>query len=342
MTASGPIGDDARAIVLLCSSLAMPRDVVTKPLGPKGWARIASRLAAVGLRPADLVGRTMEGLIGVAQDPQEASSLAALLSRSGQLAFELDRLTARGVGVLTVADDEYPGRLRSRLHDLAPPVLYVAGDHSLLGLGGVAIVGSRDVTEADADFARAIAVDAARERRSVVSGGARGIDQVAMQAAFEGGGRVVGILPEGIERRLRESTTRAAVAAGTATIISPYHPAAGFSAGAAMGRNRLIYALADVAVVVTSAAGSGGTWAGATEALEARWVPVFIRRADPTADGNRQLLERGGLPLDVPVAPEVPAGWTEGELAAGKHRKPRTPRAAARSMVEQPTLKLVD
>ena len=59
-------------------------------------------------------------------------------------------------------------------------------------------------------------------------------------------------------------------------MVSPYHPTAGFSAGAAMGRNKLVYALSDVAVVVSSGQASGGTWTGASEALKAGWVPVLV------------------------------------------------------------------
>ena len=65
-----------------------------------------------------------------------------------------------------------------------------------------------------------------------------------------------------------------------------------------MGRNKLVYALSDVAVVVASAAGSGGTWAGATEALSAGWVNVFVRRTATMTPGNAELLERGALPID--------------------------------------------
>ncbi len=165
--------------------------------------------------------------------------------------------------------------------------------------GGVAIVGSREADEAAVAFTARLASAAARGGTQVVSGGARGIDAVSMQAAFEAGGTVVGVVPEGVERRLREASTRAAIAGGQALLVSPYHPAAGFSAGAAMGRNKLIYALADVAVVVSSAEGSGGTWTGAIEALKAGWVPVLVRDdADaPMPAGNAALIGKGAASL---------------------------------------------
>lgn len=67
-----------------------------------------------------------------------------------------------------------------------------------------------------------------------------------------------------------------------------------------MGRNKLIYTLADYALVVASDAESGGTWAGATEALKAGWVPVYVCDGPDFPDGNAQLLRRGGVPFPYP------------------------------------------
>jgi len=99
-------------------------------------------------------------------------------------------------------------------------------------------------------------------------------------------------------------------------LVSPYHPAAGFSAGAAMARNKLIYALADVAVVVSSASGTGGTWEGATEAIKAGWVPVLVRDDDSVPDGNRELIRRGAHALPANAIDE--SATAEGLLAAAR------------------------
>ena len=238
---------------------------------------------------------TIAGSIGV--EAGEADRIARLLARSGQLAFELDRLQSRGVWVVTIADQAYPARLRDRLGAAAPPVLFGSGSAALLDAGGVAIVGSRDADDVALAFAERLAAAVVRGGSSVVSGGARGIDTAAMRAAHQAGGSAIGVLPEGVERRLRDPSTRAAVAGGRAVVVSPYHPSAGFSVGAAMGRNKLIYALSDVAVVVSSADGSGGTWTGAVEALKGGWVPVLVRDGAGVPVGNRSLLALGAAPL---------------------------------------------
>lgn len=47
--------------------------------------------------------------------------------------------------------------------------------------------------------------------------------------------------------------------------------------------------------VVASDAEKGGTWAGATEALKAEWIPVFVLDHAAMPDGNRLLLQKGGV-----------------------------------------------
>jgi predicted Rossmann fold nucleotide-binding protein DprA/Smf involved in DNA uptake len=84
---------------------------------------------------------------------------------------------------------------------------------------------------------------------------------------------------------------------GRLVLLTPYAPNAGFSVGAAMGRNKLIYGLADFAVVVQSDFQTGGTWAGAVEALKANWCPVFVRECADAPKGNRELLKLGAAPL---------------------------------------------
>lgn len=88
---------------------------------------------------------------------------------------------------------------------------------------------------------------------------------------------------------------------GRLVLISPYDPAAGFNVGHAMQRNKVIYALADAALVVTSDFEKGGTWAGAIEQLDRlRLVPVFVRNGPNAGRGNAALLQRGGRPWPNP------------------------------------------
>ena len=116
-----------------------------------------------------------------------------------------------------------------------------------------------------------------------------------MLGAVDAGGAAVGVVAEALERTVRRQDLRPHLADGTVVLLSAYHPAARFTVGQAMGRNRLVYCLAEAAIVVTSGA-TGGTWAGAVENLKAQWIPLYVR-ADEDRDGTRGLIALGGVPL---------------------------------------------
>jgi predicted Rossmann fold nucleotide-binding protein DprA/Smf involved in DNA uptake len=166
----------------------------------------------------------------------------------------------------------------------------------------VAIVGSREVSDAVRCAAEFGGRACAACGLVVYSGGARGVDGLAMSAAKDSGGRAVGILADSLEKAIRAPGVREALENGSITLLTPYAPKAGFTVGAAMARNKLIYALADYALVVGSDAEKGGTWAGATEALKQRWVPVFACAGPDLPEGNRRLLQRGALPFPWPFS----------------------------------------
>lgn len=68
-----------------------------------------------------------------------------------------------------------------------------------------------------------------------------------------------------------------------------------------MQRNKLIYALAEAALVVSSDLEKGGTWSGATEQLDKfRFVPVYVRSTGEKSEGLDALQKKGALPWPNP------------------------------------------
>jgi predicted Rossmann fold nucleotide-binding protein DprA/Smf involved in DNA uptake len=131
----------------------------------------------------------------------------------------------------------------------------------------------------------------------VVSGGARGVDMISMTSALEAGGVVIGILAENLLKKSLERSARYAIADGRMLLLSPYHPNARFTVGTAMGRNKLIYAMADYGLVVSAEYKKGGTWAGAEEELKREnSLPVFVRLGKNAPQGNNKLLDLGAIP----------------------------------------------
>ena len=179
--------------------------------------------------------------------------------------------------------------------------MYGCGEVALLDQGGLAIVGSRHVDDELMAYTESVGRLAASARRTVISGGAKGIDRAAMHGAIQAGGAVAGVMADSLERAALARDNREPLMEQTLVLISPYDPAAGFNVGNAMQRNKVIYALSDAALVVTSDFEKGGTWAGAIEQLEKlRFVPVFVRNGAGAGKGNSALLQRGARPWPNP------------------------------------------
>lgn len=315
---------DSQVILLLCSHLGLSPDPDTAPFTLRDWNPLARKLQAISLRPGALLDLSEQDLvIQLGVSSEEASRISRLLQRRGSLAIELERLESLGIRVLIRADEDYPLRYRQRLKDAAPAVLFYAGNRELLGQPGIAVVGSRNVDQVGQDCAAYIGNACAWSGLVLYSGGAKGVDSISMKAALDGRGTAVGILADSLERAIRAPETRKALLRGDLCLVTPYAPNAGFSVGAAMGRNKLIYALADYAVVAASDVEKGGTWAGATEALKAGWLPVFILEYPDMPEGNRALLKKGGMALPYPFPVDFAkfADWLS-ELAGQTKPKP--------------------
>ena len=286
---------DSQVVLLLCGSFVRgPQDV--QPLTPSEYNSLADWLKEMGLRPsvllsADGADRLRQGFAG------RADRMISLLQRGAALAMAVEGWTNRGLWVISRAETDYPVRLKNRLGKAAPPLLYGAGNKDLLDSGGLAVVGSRNADDIALEFTRYIAEKCAKENIRIVSGGARGIDKEAMLEALKKGGTAAGVLSDSLEKEALSGKYRSAIRKGKLVLVSPYPPSAGFSAGNAMGRNKLIYAFADYAMVISSDV-KGGTWAGALENLKKKYVPLSVRRSPAVPEGNRRLIEQGGTAFD--------------------------------------------
>src|SRR5712691_6689775 len=296
------LSDDGQAVLALCSALAVPDatgDDHAAPLKLAEWNELSRQIQSSALKqPGALQGRTADELAReLAVPSDDAERIVRLLDRSGRLALELDNLFSRGIWALTREDERYPTKLRDTLKHQAPSVLFGAGEIHLLRRAGVAVVGSRNIDEAGAAFAREVGRKIAAARSCLVSGGARGTDRIAMDGAMEADGVAAGALADSLETTVRKPDVRELLLDGRLVLVTPYAPTAGFSVGAAMGRNKVIYGLAEFGVVVSSDFQTGGTWAGAVETLKAGWCPVFVREGADVPKGNRELLKLGAVAL---------------------------------------------
>ncbi len=299
------MSEDAKAILLLCGHLGGPSEF--EPLDQRDYNQVVRWLLGNKMRPADLLSpEHIPALAAESGIPEKR--LAGLLTRGVKLGFAVEQWNQSGIWVICRSDPDYPSRLRKHLKDKAPPILYGAGERALLQGGGLAIVGSRNVDAEGESFARDVAAWCAKGGMPVVSGGARGVDQLAMTSALEAGGVVVGVLADNLLRKSVAREARHALSDGRLVLISPHHPEAGFNVGTAMGRNKLIYALADYGLVVSAEHSKGGTWEGAQEELKRKpGRPVFVRLTGSAPLGNKKLVGLGAVGFPPVAGSQAPA-----------------------------------
>lgn len=296
------LSPNTQAILLLTAPLIAGHGTSSSELlSPGEYKRLARHLREIQHQPADLVSPYAADLLRACQPVIDEARLQRLLGRGFLLSQVIERWQTRAIWVVSRADAEYPRRLKVRLREDAPAVLYGCGDMGLLESGGLAVVGSRHVDDSLIDYTMAVGRLVARSGRAIVSGGAKGIDQAAMRGALEAGGKVSGVLADSLEKTTMNREHRNLLLDGQLVLISPYDPSAGFNVGNAMQRNKLIYALADASLVVSSDLNKGGTWTGAVEQLDKlKFVPVYVRSTSGSSPGLDALRIKGALPWPNP------------------------------------------
>lgn len=318
------LDENTQAILLLSTHFSVAKAGDPKPLTAAEYGKLSLWLREHRFQPGDFLSRFSE--LKAAWKPlSEQLSLNRieyLLGRGVAMGLALEKWSTANIWIISRADREYPFRLKQKIGNQAPPILFGVGNKQLLSKGGLAIVGSRDVGFEDESYARLLAEGAAKEGLNVVSGGARGVDEVAMLAALEAHGTAVGVLAAGLLSAALSGKWKRYLRSFDLCLLSSSHPEASFHVGSAMGRNKYIYCLSDYCAVVRSEEGRGGTWSGAVEALKKNLSPVFVK-PESDARGNGALLNLGASPLPSRLGEMLDdPNWLRGVLAGERTAPP--------------------
>lgn len=293
--------NDSLAIILLCSNLAINYKVDdVKPFTTVEWSKFAKILFNSSLkRPASLFNLSKEDIEKeLLINSKEAERISKLLSKAGQLTFELNNLHNYGIKILTRADEQFPKILKERLKDKCPPIIYYCGDLSILDNKLIGVVGSRNIDEHGLEFTKKLSKKIVVDGYSVVSGGAKGVDGISQSEVLNNGGKAAIFIAESMISKIRKKEIREAITSKKLLIMSAINPSSGFTVYSAMDRNKYIYALSDITIVVSSDFNKGGTWSGATENIKNQWVPVAARFDKFIPRGNKELFKLGAIKFD--------------------------------------------
>ncbi|QRR01447.1 DNA-processing protein DprA [Dyadobacter sandarakinus] len=311
------VSENTKAVLLLTSPLIVGKGKnYADLLSISEYNRLARFLHEDKKQPLDLLKPDADDLLKSCAKVCDVDKLRRLLSRGFLLSQVLTDWQNRSIWVVSRADDSYPKKIKKKLKEDAPPILYGCGNISLVESEGLGVVGSRDVDDSLVDYTKAVAKLAVKAGKVIYSGGARGIDQAAMVGAIENLGAAVGIVADSLEKSATSRLYREALMNDRMLLLSPYDPKAGFNVGNAMNRNKLIYALSSATLVVNSDFNKGGTWNGAVEQLtKLHYSKVYVRSTGQPSKGLEALTRKGAFVWPNPADIESFASAIKGDYS---------------------------
>lgn len=188
----------------------------------------------------------------------KSTTMDDLLEAKNKANKILEECSASSIGVLTILDQDFPNNLRSI--ENPPVVIYYKGNKEcLLKNDSIAIIGTRTPTQHGSKIARRLGYIFAKEDFIVVSGLAKGCDEMAHIGCLEGEGKTIAVLPGGINNIYPESNKYLAndIISKGGCLISEYEPNSKVQKHFFVVRDRLQSGLSQGIIVVESKIKSG-------------------------------------------------------------------------------------
>ena len=181
-----------RGFLLLTSQLG---DLERKPLTVAQFRTLAMRVAQ-GKISDDMRELTEQDIIALGYDRTMAARMISLLGNTKDLDQYLKTGNRFGCVPISRISQEYPLAVHKRLGLDAPGCLWAKGNMDLLHTQTVSLVGCREISPMNYQFAEKAGKEAARQGITLVSGNARGADKIAQDACLAEGGNVICVVAD--------------------------------------------------------------------------------------------------------------------------------------------------
>jgi DNA processing protein len=264
---------------------------------------------------------------GTAEQLRDAGLGAKTIARLSAVRSDVDlnllwrRAVDQDIRVLTWEDEAYPPRLKEI--EQPPPVLFVRGDWRPEDAIAVAVVGTRRITAYGRQVTEQLSGHLAANGITIVSGLARGVDEVAHSAALAAGGRTAAVLGCGVDRIYPpENRGLADKIMSSGALLSDYPMGTAPESSNFPPRNRIISGLTMATIVVEAGESSGALITAEFAAEQGRDVfAVPGNILAPQSKGTNKLIQSGALPLLSPedVLQGMHLGRAGEQRAARRH-----------------------
>ena len=311
------ISENTKVILLLTSFFNNNDLRLCKPLTINGYGYFARWLHYHNYQPADLLRQEIltkvlelwllpDLHIAVKQKVAfskldqtirdiTATRIQTLLNRGASLSMAIDKWTSAGIWMLDRSNPYYPAKIKKKLKDQSPAILFGIGNVELLSKPAIGFVGSRDCKEIDVSATRQYVNTINQNGFQVVSGAAKGVDSHSMLASLQNGHASIGVIADNLYKATVDKQWISYLKSEQLVLITPFYPESKFSPANAMQRNKFIYVLSEATLVIRSTESStskkSGTWEGAKENLQKGWVPLMVsEHTSPNYPANQALI----------------------------------------------------
>lgn len=275
-----------QGFLLLTSHLGDPN---SKPLTITQFSKLCTLVLAAD-KPEEDQDRQLsaEDLIALGYGREMALRIVELLSRQELLEYYVNRAARTGCYPITRINRLYPNSCRNKLGLDSPGCLWAKGDITLLNQPAIALVGSRNLRQENAAFAKEVGRQAALQGYVLISGNARGADKQAQESCLAAGGQVISIVADSLENCVDTSGV---------LYLSEDGFDLPFSTIRALSRNRLIHSMGQLTLVAQLQLGTGGSWSGSVQNLRNGWTPIACFQDG--SEASNQLVQMGANAVDI-------------------------------------------
>lgn len=208
-----------------------------------------------------------------------------------------------GIKIVCYLDPYFPAMLKKATNP--PTLLFYKGEIKYINeMSGVAIIGTRNPSKLSEKIAYRYSEYLTKKGFYIISGLARGIDEIAHQACLNAEGRTVAFIAQGLgtsiypkeNQKLAEQIT-----VNNGTVFSEYNPDEKPKPPYFIQRDRLQSGLSDGLIVVETK-DDGGTMHAANDILKHNKLIGVVEFQDRVMDqkifsGNLDLLKRGAISI---------------------------------------------
>ena len=235
------------------------------------------------------------GPVELRQAGLDRNSIRAIVEWRPKISLEalMAKLKQYGIKTITYHNDAYPTRLKE-IYDY-PPLIYVRGNIVAEDEWCLAVVGTRRPTVYGRQVTEGLVTELVRNKITVVSGLAKGIDSVAHRAALEAGGRTIAVTGGGLDSIYpAENADLARRIIKQGALVSEYHPGTKPRPENFPRRNRIMSGMS-LGVLVVEAGKNSGALITARLALEQNREVLAVPGSilSPTSRGTNQLIKEG-------------------------------------------------